>query len=227
MLDKVCAPAMLYLAFSITQIIIDIFKNLYNTAFLKFLVMIVFTIALNLLCQSGLGVISWFIVFLPFIMMTVITSLLLFVLGLHPSKGGRVSVDYLDRENERHHEVERHREEEKMLYDKERQISEETRHWREEREHEEKKHRREQKRQDKKHRRRKRKHNRSDHEDPYDWHDGYHSDDNGHLYEAFDNGTNSDDSSHTDYDYSFDQERFQEPHVLRQIKRHTGSQSLI
>jgi hypothetical protein len=92
---KLCAPALLYLVFSLTQIIIDIFKNMYNTAFFKFIVMVLFTLGLNILCQRGLGVISWFIVFIPFIMMTVITTLLLFVFGLSPSEGSLdYSVDY-------------------------------------------------------------------------------------------------------------------------------------
>ena len=87
MIEQLCSPALLYIAFSLTQIIIDIFKNLYNTAFLKFIVMIIFTILLNILCERGLGVISWLIVFIPFITMTIITSLLLFVFGLSPSSG--------------------------------------------------------------------------------------------------------------------------------------------
>ena len=49
--------------------------------------MIVFTIILNVLCNAGLSVISWMIVFIPFIMMTILTSLLLFVFGLSPSSG--------------------------------------------------------------------------------------------------------------------------------------------
>ena len=95
LINKLCSPALLYLVFSLTQIIIDIFKNMYNTAFFKFIVMILFTLGLNILCQRGLGVISWFIVFVPFIMMTVITTLLLFVFGLSPSQGKlNYSVDY-------------------------------------------------------------------------------------------------------------------------------------
>ena len=95
LINKLCPPALLYLVFSLTQIIIDIFKNMYNTAFFKFIVMILFTLGLNILCQRGLGVISWFIVFVPFIMMTVITTLLLFVFGLSPSQGNlNYSVDY-------------------------------------------------------------------------------------------------------------------------------------
>ena len=91
----ICSPAILYVGFSLIQIIIDMFKQLYNTAFLKFLVMIIFTIVLNILCRHGLGVISWFIVFIPFVFMTVITTTLLFVFGLDPKKGKyKYSVDY-------------------------------------------------------------------------------------------------------------------------------------
>jgi hypothetical protein len=87
MLENLCAPAQLYVAFSITQIIIDIFKNMHNTAFFKFMIMIIFTIMLNVLCKRGLGIVSWMIVFLPFIMMTIITTLLLFTFGLSPENG--------------------------------------------------------------------------------------------------------------------------------------------
>lgn len=87
MINALCPPALLYVVFSVTHIVIDIYKNLYNTAFLKFLVMILFTLLLNILCKRGLGVISWFIVFIPFIMMTIITSILLFIFKLSPSTG--------------------------------------------------------------------------------------------------------------------------------------------
>ena len=90
-LASLCAPALLYVAFSTTQIIIDTFRGLYNTAFLKVFVTFVFTVALNALCRRGLSIISWFIVFIPFIMMTIITSMLLFAFGLSPSAG---NLDY-------------------------------------------------------------------------------------------------------------------------------------
>lgn len=87
MLDTLCPPAILYLGFSLTQIIIDTFKGHYNTAFFKTIVMCIFTLLLNILCQRGLSVISWLIVFIPFILMTYITAVLLFVFGLSPSNG--------------------------------------------------------------------------------------------------------------------------------------------
>lgn len=84
---SICPPALLYLGFSLAQIFVDTLKGLYNAAFFKFIVMIVFTILLNILCAQGLSVISWLIVFVPFIIMTFITSLLLFVFDLSPEGG--------------------------------------------------------------------------------------------------------------------------------------------
>ena len=102
LINNLCGPALIYLVFSLTQIIIDIFKELYNTAFLKFIVMIVFTILLNILCEKGLGVVSWMIVFVPFIFMTLITSILLFSFGLTPSRGrvGNYEVKYYEPERQ-------------------------------------------------------------------------------------------------------------------------------
>ena len=87
MIPKLCGPSIIYLIFSITQILIDTFKGLYNTAFIKFIIMIMITLLLNILCQSGLGTISWIIVFIPFILMTVIVSMLLYIFGLNATTG--------------------------------------------------------------------------------------------------------------------------------------------
>ena len=84
---KLCAPAIIYLIFSATQVLIDTYKGLYNTAFMKIIVMIMVTILLNILCVQGLGIISWIIVFIPFILMTVIVSILLYIFGLDASTG--------------------------------------------------------------------------------------------------------------------------------------------
>jgi hypothetical protein len=94
MIEKICAPALLYLGFSSTQIIIDMFKGLYNTAFFKFIVMIIMTLLLNILCSRGLNIVSWLIVFIPFILMTYITAVLMYVFGLSPSTNGDYSIDY-------------------------------------------------------------------------------------------------------------------------------------
>ena len=53
----------------------------------KLIVSLLFTILLNHLCERGMGVISWIIVFLPFILMSLIVAMLLVVLGLNPTTG--------------------------------------------------------------------------------------------------------------------------------------------
>ena len=84
---QLCAPAIIYLIFSITQIMIDTYKGLYNTVAIKTIVTIMLTLLLNILCDRGLGVISWIIVFVPFMLMTVIVSLLLYAFGLDVASG--------------------------------------------------------------------------------------------------------------------------------------------
>jgi tetrahydromethanopterin S-methyltransferase subunit E len=84
---NLCAPAIIYLIFSTTQILIDTFKGLYNTAFIKCIVTVMVTFLLNILCEKGLSVVSWIIVFIPFILMTVIVSMLLYIFGLDAATG--------------------------------------------------------------------------------------------------------------------------------------------
>ena len=84
---KLCAPAIIYLIFSSTQVIIDTTQGLYNTALMKIIVMTMVTILLNILCIQGLGFVSWIIVFIPFILMTVIVSMLLYMFGLDVATG--------------------------------------------------------------------------------------------------------------------------------------------
>jgi len=86
-MTTICPPALIYIVFSLTQIIIDLVKGLYNTAFMKFIVMSIIGFLLNLLCQGGLGIISWIIVFIPFVLMTIITAMLLYAFGLNDTSG--------------------------------------------------------------------------------------------------------------------------------------------
>ena len=116
--DKICTPALIYLVFALTQIIIDIFKSLYSQAFFKFIQMIFFTLLLHILCARGLGIVSWIVVFIPFILMTVITAILMIVFGLNPSSGdytvdvNETSEDRKRRQYKRHEEEEKEDEEE-------------------------------------------------------------------------------------------------------------------
>jgi len=89
--SELCGPALIYLCFSLTQVTVDSFKGYYNTAFFKMWITIIITILLNSLCARGLGVVAWIIVFIPFLTMTIVTSLLLYYFGLDP-KTGKISI---------------------------------------------------------------------------------------------------------------------------------------
>jgi len=86
MLEKICSPALLYLAFSMIQITIDLFQGEYDTALLKFIIMFIFTAVLNILCLNGFTKFVWFIVIIPIILLTYISSVLFYVFGINPGK---------------------------------------------------------------------------------------------------------------------------------------------
>jgi hypothetical protein len=86
MLEKICSPALLYLAFSMVQITIDLFQGQYETSLLKFIIMFIFAAILNILCINGYTKIVWFIVIIPIILLTYISSVLFYVFGINPGK---------------------------------------------------------------------------------------------------------------------------------------------
>ena len=87
MLEQICMPALIYFVFSMTHVIIDTYKGLYNTAIIEFWLGAVFTVLLNLLCIHDMSIISWLIISIPFLLMTVIAALLLFTFRLNPATG--------------------------------------------------------------------------------------------------------------------------------------------
>ena len=81
MFSNICSPALVYLIFSITQVILDSYKGLYNLALVKISISLLFTILLNILCKRGHGIFAWIIVTVPFFLLTIISSLLLLYFG--------------------------------------------------------------------------------------------------------------------------------------------------
>lgn len=87
MLLELCKPALIYLIFSFVQVIIDTFNGYFNVAMLKVFTAIIISILFNYLCKQGLGIVSWVIIFIPFILKSVVISILLLTLGLDPRSG--------------------------------------------------------------------------------------------------------------------------------------------
>jgi O-antigen ligase len=76
-----CAPALIFVFFSIAHVILDWYNGDTQMAYVKIILLIFFTILLQLLCQMGLSIVAWIIVFVPFVLMTVISTFLLYALG--------------------------------------------------------------------------------------------------------------------------------------------------
>ena len=71
---KFCAPATLYLGFSVVSCIIMLFNKMTILAvFSKLLFAFFWTLLLSWLCHKGYKAISWFLVLLPFIMMFLVS----------------------------------------------------------------------------------------------------------------------------------------------------------
>jgi hypothetical protein len=98
-MERLCTPAIIYVVFSVVQIILDLYAGLINTALVKFIIMIIITILLNVLCQRDLAIISWIIVFIPFIMMTFVVSLILYIFGLSKTTGTSIYNETPDSRN--------------------------------------------------------------------------------------------------------------------------------
>ena len=83
----ICPPALVYIFFTIIQILIDFYQEKINESFEKCITGILVSALLILLCKKGLVTIAWIIVLVPFILMTFIIGLLIL------SKEVRVDLD--------------------------------------------------------------------------------------------------------------------------------------
>jgi hypothetical protein len=78
----ICPPALIYLGFALAQVVLDLMQHSYNKALSKFVVMTIFTFILNQLCVQNMSIIAWVLVFLPFIFMSFISSMMLMAFNM-------------------------------------------------------------------------------------------------------------------------------------------------
>lgn len=74
---NLCTPALIYAIFSIMQIFFDLYGCQYILSVSKLIISIIFTYLLNLLCTKGLSIISWILIFIPFIFTLIFIEILL------------------------------------------------------------------------------------------------------------------------------------------------------
>ena len=91
--NKKCTPTTFYLVFSGIQIFMDVINGMYQSAIVKTIIAIIFSTLLNILCMRNLGIISWILVFMPFILTTLISAL---VLDSMNNNGTTITTDYIN-----------------------------------------------------------------------------------------------------------------------------------
>jgi hypothetical protein len=93
MIQSLCMPALMYLVFMVMHITFDMYNKLYNMVIVKIIMTTIGTLLLNILCENNMSIVSWIIVFIPFVMMTIIAIYILFMLGLNPATGKKITKD--------------------------------------------------------------------------------------------------------------------------------------
>ena len=81
-----CSPALIYLIFVIIHVVMEMKEKNTHGAILQLLIGIMMTLLLQVLCMRGMTILSWIIVFIPFIFYTYMMILLYNVFGVEPSE---------------------------------------------------------------------------------------------------------------------------------------------
>jgi H+/Cl- antiporter ClcA len=94
-LKELCTPAAIYFILSMIGLVIVLFQNLGDSGtfyvgdfsskvpntfvvlLIQFIYILFWTYVLNLICRDGHSALSWFIVFLPILLMFVLTALMM------------------------------------------------------------------------------------------------------------------------------------------------------
>jgi hypothetical protein len=76
-IDALCPPALLYLLYITVHVGLDLSLGLFVTAAAKVLMGVAGVVILDALCSVNLGVVSWVIVAVPFVMVALASSIAL------------------------------------------------------------------------------------------------------------------------------------------------------
>ncbi len=91
LIERLCSPALIYLAFSIMQLVLDMSQGKFKLAIAKLFICLMFTYLLNVLCDQKLTNLSWIIISLPFLFMGYLSLLLVYALGFSDINGNDVA----------------------------------------------------------------------------------------------------------------------------------------
>ena len=84
---QICPPALIFVIYMAIQVVIDIFQGYFNTAIVKIVILFIFGAGLNMLCQEGFTVVAWVLIFIPFVLMSLIVVIILYMLDKKETVG--------------------------------------------------------------------------------------------------------------------------------------------
>jgi ABC-type Na+ efflux pump permease subunit len=84
MITRLCPPAVIYVVFFLVHSTVSTFQDEYEKAIVQIVMGILVTLLLQFLCIKGMNLISWIIVFIPFIFYTYMVIIIYHVFGLNP-----------------------------------------------------------------------------------------------------------------------------------------------
>lgn len=84
---QICPPALIFVIYMAIQVVIDIFQGYFNTAIVKIVILFIFGAGLNMLCQEGFTVVAWVLIFIPFVLMSLIVVIILYMLDKKDTVG--------------------------------------------------------------------------------------------------------------------------------------------
>jgi hypothetical protein len=74
-IEALCPPALLYLLYTTIHVALDLSLGLYATSLIKVVMGLAGVVILDALCSVDLGIVSWVIVFTPFVMVALASSI--------------------------------------------------------------------------------------------------------------------------------------------------------
>lgn len=85
--SSLCIPALVYLIFMLVHVVVATFEGQYSHAILNIILGVLMTLLLQVICLRGMSLVSWIIVFIPFIFYTYMIMIIGYVFGANPERG--------------------------------------------------------------------------------------------------------------------------------------------
>ena len=84
-LNYLCPPALIYIVFSLINIVINLSEAQYKNALTNTIICGIFTCLLQIFCMANLSMVSWILVFIPIILYTYMTLVIFLVFRFNPN----------------------------------------------------------------------------------------------------------------------------------------------